>query len=1092
MSDTESVSSERADAARTKRQPLAVFHAMQRMGDPPYIEMSSDDFFIRRGGEPKAVVLVASLFHVYLFKAADYKLYCLWPHQNVSIVAGRADGDPVVRIIDNTVDNVEADELGTEWNYVTLIADSAGSASAVADRFRDIADAAQAASQAPDPLRALEAAAEAADEDAASNASDDASDDGVDAPATAARRGQRRRESAPAEAAASAPMRVTAPLVDGEHTDYATLTEAFANNTHGALLAELREYVSANEAIVARVCREHYDRFLGAADRGAALPTADVATVGTDLGRNAKVVSSAANVLVTAGKKLQEAQRVQRNLAVAEDCSRRLLNAARLLERAEAQAAAGVLVGAITTVAKLEEAAVPFGHLRLGRYVRRRAPELRDSVLRQAVMRMNQWLGAVRDSGPPLGMAAIDAVLKGTSGTRPQGARTVEKLPGGVRWRVNEGQTRVSVDAIAAAYASLTGAPATKDAKLGGKGKDKEREPTTDEANAQRQFAINDGAAVLTVFRACGEENTFFTCLIDSRAKQLDVVLSTAAKLDSVAGFRALCDAAIGFILCDDLLHFSPTVPRLRSPLDIVTAWSRIAAVLARTANALRERSEAPADVFATTLTATAAAVTQRVTSVRLQVAPLHDVAKHIRDGVQARMLSEVCSELQEVITLDTTAPLVLATPAEYDDSVRTFSLDCVPDVLLVKPKAPLPFSAVVPAVGHALLRFVNSVYDVASAGSSFEVDRTVHEVVVEYVMVACRTASAMLRVRLASAQGALLHAAIIGTNASALGVVVGTIEQRLALRWPGVLPGVQSILEPALLKDAAKEFRAVATGAFDTCATSIISVVDEVLAGGRTARYWHRRASSTHRAPSHDRASDNSSLAADGSADCCVTAAISKLDKQLAQVATVWPGSLVTSLNAAAVMHMAEATSTLIGDVIKHGDVRDILMFRGAVAQFESEAVPAMEGFAARHSVRCPVDLKRQCAELRQWIDAREVEYAAERANSLQIQANLEAAAAGVVAGARAVGDGVVTGVKTVGDGVATGVKTVGDGVVTGVKTAGTSAKSSATAVKRGFFSFGRKKEDGTVEGGATPRASRQPTPNASPAPTPRNDAKP
>jgi hypothetical protein len=1250
-----------------------VFNAIRRAGDPPHVEFASTEFLLRRSGGMKPVALVASLFHVYLFKRDGWKLYRFWPIDTITIDAAKDDGTPILNIIDDSPDApLDPDEQGTEWANFHLIATSAKAAREAEERLATIAQVAQAASEAPDPMQKLREAptkdgkATFEDEDGEERGSGSASSSSESSEESAAeddegevkaKHKDRRRRNAVAAAASGAPRGIEAAasaaasrnaatksaicgsLTDGELVDYGELTDAYAQGGHEELLSDLKQFVADSDKAVEGVCKEHYTSFLEAAERGALIDVTKAATLGEDLGRHAIAVKSSGDAITSAGKALMSVQRTHSHLAEAETALKAALHLARLLERTEELVSKGMLEGAMESLRELAGAAQPMQHTKLGEYVvKRRHGEMLMAALRLGVLRMNAWLTELRDAAPQLGATLVATALAAPNGganvrlglRRPQ--RAVQ-LMGDGRWNIRLSTERMSSTAVAASFrnryegltAAGTMAAAESSSAAGGSTDSKNvmnqppaaTQPGTARplfssggaaastnvtfaanflnapasANTRAEFAVCNGATLLGVFQTAGEQATFLGCVQSSRRKQLDLIVSQASTVVTQQDFAAYADQCLGFVLVENILCFSPTLPHLRAPLDVLNCWEPLSnAIVAAYMRVPLHHAADPTSIdaavalpIARRLVAVANSVDSTVGAIRLSTSVLREAARSLRDRMHAEAVRALSTSLTEIIMLDPLVPMVVKSAAEFADSVTVFHLHLATHLLTVdgrfkgelgRPAAGgaagvatalehrLPFSSSVPSVGHAMLAFVTACFDIGDACAS---DGSGDELMLEYLIVAGRTVSSLMEVRLKSgafdggggmmmggsggggdgggpdAGAGMLHAALVAANATALAVVMSAVEQRLIVRWRGPIPSAPEKLgTPRLLAPVALELRKVASRYCDATAAACMRKLDAIFLPARSSKYWVKR--SQHRlkrgtanpapaSPQHGKDNMGSSgglndsvvssqaapstvdtAAATSQAGCCSQAASFIRESKL-QLEAFWPQPLVQSICAVAVMHLYELIPSSMNDALRDVETRDTPKLRAAVEQFEMDTVDSVTGLSAEMGVRFPANLKQMITELNHIVEQKEIDYAAEQAEKLRIQAGLEEAAylleKGMTGGAKFVADGataaakgVVHGTKATAKGVVTGAKATVTGVENAAKATADGVKNAGKATKRGFFGFFKGKkgngehldvEGGVEDGSATPRMSSSmapsngPSAEPSPAVTPR-----
>jgi len=725
----------------------------------------------------------------------------------------------------------------------------------------------------------------------------------------------------------------------------------------------------------------------------------------------------------------------------------------------------------------------------------------------------------------------------------------------------------------AAASASAKKSAARSDAPLGTLYTGGAVTPATESA-----FRVCNGSTLLSVFAAADEADTFVACVQQSRSKQLEILCSRASGIASAAAFAKHAEECVGFVVVENLLCFAPALRRLRAPLDVIASWQSVTASLLAALKRVPglgsvfgggggSTSNAPdagvdADValaIAAILMAASASVEQHVSAVRLGTAPLRDAAGKLRDCVHADLLRSLTVQLSEAVMADPMVPITVTSAAQFADTVTVFQLHLARTYVDVGERyrgvaggdhhigpAPgssrrgdttaaaaasvpvgsghrLPFTSMVPAVGHALLAFVTRAFDVADACAT---DHSADELVHEYLLVAGRTVASMLDAQLrgggmlagsGNATDGMLHAALMGSNAGALAVVLSVAEQRLIVRWRSAAPATEQTLgKPVLLAPVAKALSDVAARAFDRAASGAIARIEEHWAPATAAKYWYRRAAfassrgssssnplvkiggllavgggskrkedpaekaqngataaspqragsislddSMSHAPTDATSIDGAIAAA--KQPCCAVVSCNFVRETKALLEAIWTPQLVHSLVAACVMRLAEVAPDAIATAVRDADTREVLKLKPAIDDFEAEVADALQALAAEVGVRFPTNLRQHCDALRKEAEEREVAYAEEQARKLAIQAAAEAVGHGVVDGVRAAGDGA----KAAAEGVANVSKATVDGV-----------KNVGSATRRGVF--------GLFSRSSKPSSGSAPTPAVSPGATP------
>jgi hypothetical protein len=517
-------------------------------------------------------------------------------------------------------------------------------------------------------------------------------------------------------------------------------------------------------------------------------------------------------------------------------------------------------------------------------------------------------------------------------------------------------------------------------------------------------------------------------------------------------------------------------------------------------------------------LVAVSEGVEGRVAAVKLSTISLRQAAIRLRDQLHADTVTRLQGGLQEIIMIDPLLPMVVDSQAAFEDAVTTFQLHMAPHLLTVEPRfrgitpaagGPpihrLPFTPSVPAVGHTLLGFVTHAFDVADACTT---DSSSDERVLQYLQVAGRVVASLFEARLrqstaelaeGSASAGLLHAALMGANATAMCIVFSVVEQRLIIRWRGPIPsGAEELGVPRLLSGVTEQLNDVASHAFGYASSACQQRLNAIFEPGKVMKYWIKRAPrnkgkgpvdgaaspglnplqppggslafpngaspTTIGSNGHFNESQTTNTTADtlqydaalASKPSVVMEAVCYIRETKEQLETFWSPQLVKALCSAALMHLVELVQNTIQYAIKYSEDREAPKLKFAVDQFETDTVDIVTSLAAELGRKMPANLKQFCAEMRLEAEAREVDYAMQRAEMLSIQAAAQDAMYFAERGAKVMTDGVVKGVTTVGTGVVKGTVMVKDGVVTVATTTTEGVKAGVHAVGSGVSAVG------------------------------------
>ena len=996
-----------------------IFNEIRAFDDGPTIELAVEGH-ITRLEKKKRVVLLATASAVYLFKVRDSycRLYRQWPFAFVSVEAD-PDADDVILVslkpgpgYDPNGDVFTFGEDGkptNEFDKFAVTTESAEIAGAAVSRFQAVKDAlslsllGDSAEVDSSSREAADGGKSKADVVAAAAIEDEGNDeeDGGDGhgPANAKvdmspeerRRALRLKRGVSKNT--SGALRKLSPdrtmeissLVDGEVRDFNVLRDAYVANKLQDLLQDVALFVEEHEETIVRLCRDYYGRFLAAAEQAVTVNVEDVETLSMSVDDATEQVADVARRLKDTGLVVTGSRDALQRLVAAH---RQLVLAQRCVsawERVEAQLEEKSLLCACHSLSDFQLACAPLAQQALGEYLlKERVPTIRNGILIQAAGALKMWLNDLRSMQRRLGQLVMAQTSSGGVNAKRQKVREIYypatqlspsrsgmTVDDSASWLVRDVIEAITVDDVALTYAllsqdaSLTAAAAASSRSLPDEGG--AIEPQADSLSLL-QSKVFQGATLFDVYALCGKSYDFLKSFADARADQLRRELDVTAKnITDMKQFQTMCESLLGFLAIENLLYYAPSHAHVRTPHNLVATWDAITAKLTTSAATLRMSRPTEAGEMCRIVTRCVSGACDAVTCVPLNLASVKVAVHDLRDAVHSESLAALQGKLFMLCQGDSFMPLEISSPEQYQRCVVALNLHRTQSLVKVDPYLSgtirVPYTALVPESAHAILTFVDEAYTIVRMTESMGVtDDSADAHIAEYVTVALGTvssmASSMAKSNLSCAQSALLSSSM-----TAMLVVTSTIEQRYATLWHGRLTGLQKMGQPAILSVAAKEFSKVSENAVGSCVFLLMNEVDLICELGKDLQYWIKRADDPRDAQAK-----------------IFDLACEHIQTTVKVLELVWPPQLVQSTLKSTVMHLAEAASSIITNLVRNCEKRSIQHLQKVVIQYDGDANPLLPEFAKKVNVPWRVDISALCESLLPVIAQREAEYEEER----------------------------------------------------------------------------------------------------------------
>ncbi|CUG94458.1 Hypothetical protein, putative [Bodo saltans] len=615
-----------------------IYHVLRDFCDVPKLDYQSTQALrLPRHGKTKSVVIVATIYYIYLFKRKGLKLYTRWAARYLSVarkgtsvyfslgidaetVAAehqkKVGGGSSRRKKDDSDDDDDDDadlDIDQEDNTFTacrVVCEREASATLLAEevrqviyRAKSIADKHKREEEGRGKRRSRitfkdDPAAENEDEDEMmSHHSDDEESDDPDALEL-----QRAVVKISAEGAAkalltsstnpdaveggqagarssmmlqNAPGRyiAVASLVDGEFADYTALKNAYLRNEDGSLLEDLKAFIADQEQQVEAVCRAHYPAFLHAAEQCSRITSQDAEIIRDELMGAMRLVRDSASEMKEAASLLLLSRGVQSHMGSARSLLAQLKDVAESLETTESYVMKKQLLGAAISLETLTSSAGSVAEFALGAY-----------VLHVCIPRLKRRIILEAQAQLNRWLTAMrssaEAIGRDTILQRGHERVTAGKM---VRKAV------VSDDRGGSWAIVSTFQPATAMDQGGG---------GVSQATAASVRLMNKlpdliaGASVQRVFTVLGLQEVFRKTYADARAKQLytDILdpahitsSSSSSSTDSsmLDALTKFCHNALGSLILEDLAIHTTRPAAVRSDADIIVLWDGICSQVA-------------------------------------------------------------------------------------------------------------------------------------------------------------------------------------------------------------------------------------------------------------------------------------------------------------------------------------------------------------------------------------------------------------------------------------------------------------------------------------------------------------------------------
>lgn len=975
---------------------------------PRILFLTQEPVYIQRRGELRAVLLVSTKYYTYLIKKKGSRLYCRWPNRSMVIEAQKSC---LLLTTDLPPEEGHPSNEDDDFTLVTVECGSASEAMLLADSINLLIHSAQRAAalleQEEAGIAGKDLGRPAGDDDLADDDSESSGSEAGDVPpvvgltrvAGDAPKGRAAPPDSQQGLMKMPPSRYIAitALVDGEFADYTTLKNAYMRKEEESLLGDLAAFIKENEGQVEALCEHHYPAFINAAQQCLAISEKDAQLVGEELSGASALVRSAVVDMKQVAASLIQTRSTRDSLVLVRSLLNRSQAVIEYLETAEAQVAKEQLIGAVASLRELVHLAAPLAEFALGEYVLHlRVPALTQSVFTYAVQHLNLWLKLLRDQATPIGRAALAWQGRVSSG---EVVKSIVTAPEGNYWWLTE----------VFQSASLKMAP-------------------FDEGAAIRK--VCDGAAIQGVFKELRRDEYFTRYYAEGRAQQVKVDLldapfqtHTIPGLELVDRFTQYCSSALGFMLVEDVVYHA-TSPHIQSCSEILKTWDRTSAAIAERAQSVAQAlvsdpayAERMASVFAILRDFGYHAI-QNVKSVELSPLILSRVVESLSDNLISWWLQAACTECTTQILSDTLVPLTVNSAEGYTTNVSRFFLNSCPIMELpIPPKytsdnVTLPYSAMVPGVGGHVLQFLSQCFSVLVVDSSSFMRQSelnnVDEMLLKYTGVLFRTVSESLKGKLMDINSrSVLQLAVFVSSCSAFPVLVSCVEQGFMLRWQGEDCERQTLGSPKLLASAASLFARPVQLGIEKLLAAFTSDLEDHIKPVAVLSHWKRKA--------EIRAGDLKKYPRDGEGLAeCMDYAMALIPKLNATLQGTVAYSVVGTAIAHAGLQMETCVTSAFSSAYADGE-RDFSMMRTCLKEFQIQCTGDIPTWQRRLRElmpdltavqRFPLNCGGIVEDLTDWLDRREAQYLAEKANQPQLMASIEVTSKAVAKGFKAMGN--------------------------------------------------------------------------------------
>ncbi|KAG5505876.1 hypothetical protein JIQ42_06670 [Leishmania sp. Namibia] len=1010
------------DAAPTKRD-RRIYKILRDHCDAPRVLFSSEDpLTIVRGGSRRHVFLFSTKYHTYMIKSKGFKLYAVWANRQLSVTAQSnrvtlTSLDP--RAINETPQSHKdtTDAALNEFSRVTLETSSTLKAAEVEERIMYLVESAQRTAALLEQRErgiALDGVHQPgeSDDDARSGGSSD-SEDGDDggkpmsvtlasaAARAAAQQGDGARKKKGYEGVLHmAPSRYIAitSLVDGEFADYSTLKNAYMRHEEEDLLRDLGVFIKENEGQVETLCEHHYPALIHAAQQCVSISERDAELVGEELSGATTLVRAAVLNMKKVTSNLLQSRSTRDNLQQVCGLLSKAIAVAEYLETAETQTQRQQLVGAVATLRELIRLAAPLSEYVIGEYVLHvRVPALTQDVFSYAVQHLNSWLRVLRDKAYPIGKAAIEW----------QGTVTAGRLSSHLVMAEASEQWWLSEEFVPA---RLELAPF---------------------AEAEAITAVSNGAGIQAVFIELHREDYLDKYYTEGRWQQAradllecPLTLTNLSPEEMLRTFRQYCTTAMGFITIEDIVYCA-TSPHLRSRAEIIQLWAVLSAKIAEHAlKVLQALLENPNGTKEATqqvqvLQSLIRCAADNVKCVELNNLPLSRAMETASDQLISTWLQQACVDCMQLIMGDTFAPAVAEDAEQFASLVTRFNFHRCTSLELSIPSAytsgviTLPYSALVPRTGECVLGFLAQCYSTIITDTSTVVMQSelnnVDEMLLKYLTVLFRTVAESMQGQLMTIDArAVLQLAVFVTCCSVMPVLISCAEQQYMLHWQCEYERerTQTMEAPKLMAHCVKFFSKSLQLGIERLLSAFMKEVEERLRSVECLSYWKAQVEARRQ----NKTADGESFAS------CMEYILTMIPKLSSVLQSTVVRSVVgTAITRAGVL-MQSSLHTAITSAYQDG-ARDFGVWKDVIEEYKKqcsmgiplwqrrlgELLPGISG-----ATRFPLDAGAAAQEVRQWVDAKEQAYNAEKASQPQILAGIEGAGKAMAKGLQAMGKGV------------------------------------------------------------------------------------
>ncbi|CAJ1018767.1 hypothetical protein NXY56_001259 [Leishmania guyanensis] len=1015
------------------KQDRRIYAVLRDHCDTPRVLFSTENpLLLVHQGNRRYVFLFSTKYYTYMVRSKGFKLYAVWANRQLSVTAQSHRVTLTSldqRTIKATLQSYKetTDAAVNEFSTVTLETKSALNAAEVEKCIMCLVESAQRTAALLEQQErgiALHGSRHLGDndDDAHSGGSSDSEDgdsgatsiSGARASAAAraaVQQGEGARKKKGAEGALRmGPSRYIAitSLVDGEFADYTTLKNAYMRHEEEDLLRDLGVFIKENEGQVEALCEHHYPALLHAAQQCVSISERDAELVGEELSGATTLVRTAVVNMKKATSNLLLSRSTRDNLQQVRSLLSKAIAVAEYLETAESQTQRQQLVGAVATLRELLRLAAPLSEYAIGEYVLHvRIPALTQDVFSYAVQHLNSWLRVLRDKAYPIGKASMEWGGTVTAGSLSSHLVMAEASE---QWWLNEEFVP----------AQLKLAPFEE---------------------AEAITAVSNGAGIQVVFLELHREEYLDKYYAEGRWQQArtdllecPLTLTNLSPAEVLSKFRQYCATAMGFILIEDIVHCA-TSPHLRSRAEIIQLWAILSAKI--TEHALKvlqvllanpnETSEAVQQVQI--LQSLIHCAADNVKCVELNNLPLSRVMETASDQLISSWLQQACVDCMQLIMSDTFDPAVVTDAEQFAKLVTRFNFHRCTSLELNIPSTytssvqTLPYSAAVPRIGERVLGFLTQCYstiiiDTSTAVMQSELNN-VDEMLLKYMTVLFRTVAESMQGQLMSIDArAVLQLAVYATSCSMMPVLISCAEQQYMLHWQCEYERekTQTMGAPKLMAHCVKFFAKSLQLGIERLLSALMKEVEERLKSVDSVSYWKARVEVRRQ----NRKADGDAFAS------CMEYILTMIPK----LSSVLQSTVVRSVVGTAVMRagvlMQSSLYTAITSAYQDG-ARDFGVWKDAIEEYERQCVMGVPLWQRRlgellpgvsGAQRFPLNAAVAVQEARQWMDAKEQAYKAEKASQPQILAGIEGAGKAVAKGFQAVGKGVAARASAFGKG--------------------------------------------------------------------------